>query len=170
MKDQSVIIDTLQAYFSNQKDVVVAYLYGSQARRQSTPLSDVDIAVLLADSLTSQQRFERRLTLITELIELVKINQVDVVILNDTPLPLNYRILRDGILLHSTNEARRIMHTATTISQYLDFLPVLKRHEEAILEKARKGELLYGHNPYRGSLERYRQRRQSPSFIAESDV
>ncbi|MFN3331828.1 MAG: hypothetical protein ACK47M_04890 [Caldilinea sp.] len=37
---------------------------------------------------------------------------------------------------------------------------MIDRHERAILERARRGELLNGHNPYRGALARYRQQRE----------
>jgi hypothetical protein len=43
---------------------------------------------------------------------------------------------------------------------FIDFKPILKRHERAILGKARKGELLSGYNPHRGTLERYRRLRE----------
>lgn len=69
-------------------------------------------------------------------------------------------LLRDGLLLHCASEDTRIMYTAETVVRYLDFEPVLKRYERAILERARQGELLHGHNPYRGALERYRQLRE----------
>ena len=39
----------LEAYFAALDDVVLAYLFGSYARGQAGPLSDVDVAVLLND-------------------------------------------------------------------------------------------------------------------------
>jgi hypothetical protein len=34
-----------------------------------------------------------------------------------------------------------------TVNAYLDFKPVIERHERAILARAQRGELLHGHNP-----------------------
>ena len=59
---------------------------------------------------------------------------------------------------------------ARYVSEYLDFKPVIERHERAILERARKGELLHGYNPHRGALERYRQLRERLEGTATSDV
>ena len=85
---------------------------------------------------------------------------IDVVVLNVAPLALRYRVLRDGKVLTCRDEQVRILYQADTVSRYLDFKPVIEQHERAILERARRGELLNGYNPYRGALARYRQQRQ----------
>ena len=41
-------IDTLVAYLAAQPDVLAAYLFGSYARGDARPDSDVDLAVLLS--------------------------------------------------------------------------------------------------------------------------
>lgn len=38
-------IKALKTYFENRKDIAFAFLFGSQAKRSATKLSDVDIAV-----------------------------------------------------------------------------------------------------------------------------
>lgn len=38
-------IEALRVYFENRKDVAFAFLFGSQARRSATKLSDIDIAL-----------------------------------------------------------------------------------------------------------------------------
>ena len=85
---------------------------------------------------------------------------IDVVVLNVAPLALRYRVLRDGKVLTCRDEQVRILYQADTVSRYLDFKPVIEQHERAILERARRGELFNGYNPYRGALARYRQQRQ----------
>lgn len=150
----------LAAYVATKGVVSVAYLFGSHARGQAGPLSDVDVAVLLDREAREDQYFAARLTLMAGLEAIVDGGRLDVVILNEAPLALAYRILRDGILVACRDEDARITFTARTVSMYLDFSPVIERHERAILERAREGKLLHGFNPHRGALERYRRLRQ----------
>ena len=160
----------LEAYFAAQAAIVLAYLYGSQARGQANPLSDVDIAVLLDGQPDSGQCFDARLKLIGDLEQLLHTNEVDVAILNQTPPALSYRVLRDGLILFCRERDQMIAFRVRTINEYLDFKPILERHEHAILEKARKGELLNGHNPYRGALERYRTLCERPEGNTKTGV
>ncbi|MGQ9547240.1 MAG: type VII toxin-antitoxin system MntA family adenylyltransferase antitoxin [Roseiflexus sp.] len=141
-------------------NVVLAYLFGSHARGQGGPLSDVDIAVLLRDGVPEGEAFEKRLLLMAEIGYQLGRDVVDLLILNYSPLALAYRVLRDGILLYCRDEAKRIAFAAQTVSMYLDFKPILERHERAILERACRGELLHGYNPHHSTLERYRQIRE----------
>ncbi len=163
MSDVRPIVEALRATFQQLEDaslldeVILAYLFGSQARGQAGLLSDIDVAVLLVDGLDDSRAFEKRLMLMDHISYHMKTNAVDVLILNSAPLALAYRALRDGVLVYCRDEARRIEFTARTVSMYLDFKPVLERHERAILERARKGKLLNGYNPHRNALERYRQ-------------
>jgi hypothetical protein len=150
----------LEAHFASQAEIVVAYLYGSQARGQANPLSDVDFAVLLGGQPDSGQCLDARLKLVGDLEQLLHTNDVDVAILNQTPPALSYRVLRDGQLLYCRDRDQMISFRVRAINEYLDFKPILERHERAIIEKARKGELLNGYNPHRGAVERHRQRRE----------
>jgi predicted nucleotidyltransferase len=161
---------SLEVYFASQTEVVLAYLYGSQARGQANPLSDVDIAVLLTGQPDAGQCFDARLMLIGDLTHLLHTDEVDVAILNQTPPALNYRVLRDGLSLFCRDRDHMLSFRVRVINEFLDFMPILERHEHAILEKARKGELLNGYNPYRGALERYRTLRERPEGNSKTGV
>jgi hypothetical protein len=148
--------NVLRAYLATQEEVVLAYLFGSQARGEAGPHSDVDIAVLLRGQPDDDRSLDARMDLGAALSALLGRNDVDVVILNQAPLALAYRVLRDGVLLLCRDEDARIAYTWRTVSEYLDYEPFLRRYERALLERARRGELTHGYNPYRGALERYR--------------
>lgn len=160
MFDINLFREQLRDYFAGQPAVLLAYLFGSHARGQANPLSDLDIGVLHEQSLDRKASFDLRLSLIGDLMGIFHENDVDVVILNEAPLPLAYRVLRDGLLLYARDEQTRILYQADTVSRYLDFKPFVDYQNRAILERARRGELRNGYNPHHGSLERYRQTRK----------
>ncbi len=130
----------------------------------------MDIAVLLAGQPHADHCMDVRLEIIGGLTNLLHTDEVDVLILNQAPPALRYAVLRDGILLFCRDRQAMIMFRARALQEYLDFKPILQRHEKAILEKARKGELAHGHNPYQGALEHYRQMRERLTHPPASDV
>jgi predicted nucleotidyltransferase len=160
----------LVEYFVSRREVVLAYLYGSQARGNAGPLSDVDFAVLLAGRPAESVCFDVRLEITGDLMALLKTNDVDVAVMNCVPVSLRYRVLRDGELLFCRDRDSMIAFRLHTVNEYLDFKPILDRHESAILERARKGELFDGYNPHRGALGHYRQLRERLESAAESDI
>ncbi len=73
---------SLRSVFASQP-VVLAYLFGSQASGTGTPLSDVDIAVLLEPNTPSPGTVQA--TLISDLMLALGRSDVDVVVLNTAP-------------------------------------------------------------------------------------
>lgn len=164
------LIGRLQLVFEPLPQVVVAYLFGSYARGQAGLLSDVDVAVLLSGQPTESECFDVRLDILERAITGLGRNEVDVAVLNQTPLALRYRVVRDGQIIVCRDEAARLAFTARTVSMYLDFKPALEVFERATLQRARKGELTHGYNPHRGAVERYRRFRQSLTGTPTPDV
>lgn len=158
--DIAIYRPRLAAYFADQPMVQAAYVFGSYGRGQAGPLSDVDIAVWLVNDIPEENYLDERLRLMGDLSEILNFDAVDVVILNQAPLALAYRVIRDGALLYCRNRDALTLFVAQTIMMYLDFEPILIRHQRAILDRARRGELTRGYNPYHGALEHYRQLRQ----------
>ena len=162
--------DMLEQYFASLDGVVLAYLFGSHARGQAGPLSDVDTAVLLEGHPDDDRCLDMRLEIIGGLMGLLHTNDVDVLILNQAPPALRYAVLRDGVLLFCRDRQAMIQFRVQTLNEYLDFKPILRRHERAILERAQKGELLSGHDPHRGAIERYRRLRERLEKASSPDV
>lgn len=52
------------------------------------------------------------------LMGILRIKDVDVVLLNQAPLALRYRVLRDGVLLYCRDPNIRVEFTAHTVSAY----------------------------------------------------
>jgi predicted nucleotidyltransferase len=141
--------DRLERYFASLDGVVLAYLFGSHARGQAWAHSDVDVAVLLENRPDDDHCFDMRLEVIGGLMDLLHTDDVDVLILNQAHPALRYAVLRDGILLFCRDRQAMIEFRVRALNEYLDFKPILKRHGRAILEKARKGELLSGYDAHK---------------------
>lgn len=159
----------LERYFASMAEVALAFLFGSQAQGRAWAQSDVDVAVLLAGRPAAGRCFDARLELIGGLSRLL-LREVDVLVLNQAPPALRYAVLRDGVLLFCHDRQTLIEFRLRTVNEYLDFKPILLRHERAILEKARKGELLSGYDPHHGALERYRRLRERLAEAPPADV
>ncbi|KPV62990.1 MAG: Nucleotidyltransferase domain protein [Candidatus Bathyarchaeota archaeon BA2] len=123
-----VEIDEVKAFLEGQKHVRVTYLFGSYAKGKVGPLSDVDIAVLLDGRLDKQESFDLRLRLINGISSILKTDKLDVVVMNNAPLLLNYNIISQGRVLDSKDELERAMFETRILSRYLDRRYYDERH------------------------------------------
>ena len=116
----------LQSLFV-QHGVVLAYLFGSQARGDASARSDVDIAVYIDREREPPSIWGYAAELITDLMAALGRNDIDVVVLNDAPPLLYYRVLRDGERLLSRDLAATTTREGRALSRYCDFLPQLQK-------------------------------------------
>jgi len=125
-------VKKLATLFENEKNILVAYLFGSYARGYETVQSDVDIAVLLSE--VPEKLLEYYLHLERKLAEALE-KDVDLVFLNDAPPLLKYQVIKYGRLLFSRNERIRVMFEAKSLCEYLDFSRALKRYDECFMKR-----------------------------------
>ena len=129
----------LTHFFRSIDSVNFAYLFGSTVRGDANKLSDVDIAVMLDESLSKKDMFNKELDLISELTCVIKSDKIDLVVLNDAPLLLKFNIIKNGHVLES-DEKKRIAFETGVMSRYLDEQYYLKRHNDMTLQRiARSG-------------------------------
>lgn len=115
MDFKPLIIKTLKRLRLLPKTEFV-FLYGSVARGEATPLSDVDICVSL--NLSSKERLKARMQLLANLPE-----NYDLTIFEDLPLYVQIEIF-GGKLLYCKNQKRVIERALQTIRDYEDFKPI----------------------------------------------
>ena len=113
--------------------VVCAYLFGSQAKGEVGPLSDIDIAIYLGRTVAPEERFDLRLKVLGELTDFFKTDAVDLVVLNDAPPLLAHRIVKDGRLLFSADEGVRLEFETSAVLKYLDWKPYLEKYMRQVL-------------------------------------
>lgn len=113
--------------------VWLVYIFGSQAKNQTGPLSDIDVAVYFDPSLSSPQRFQKRLYLITELGDIFKTKNIDVISLNDAPPLLEYQIVKEGKMIYFLSPAKGLIYEAQAMSRYLDWQPFLEKYTKETL-------------------------------------
>jgi len=133
------VVAPLRECLAPEDDVVLAYVFGSVARGRAGPLSDLDVAVLLADDADIGRR---HLELIAALTSSIKSSEVDVVILNDAPVALAYRVLRDGRPIVNRNERVRVGHWVATVDRYLDMEPMRRMLAAGLQHRLEEGRLV----------------------------
>lgn len=100
--------------------VVVAYLFGSHARGEARPDSDVDVALLIPDT-SPRERFAVQLRVGSRLSSMAGVPDLDVVVLQDLPLPVAGWVLRDGVVIYTTDELLRSDYESRTFREFIDF-------------------------------------------------
>ncbi|MHA1973688.1 MAG: type VII toxin-antitoxin system MntA family adenylyltransferase antitoxin [Candidatus Hodarchaeales archaeon] len=101
--------------------VKFAYLFGSVTRGSLYPLSDIDVAVYLDPAINEYQRHRIRLKLIADFDEKYHPTPVDVVILNDAPILLKDRIIRDNQCFYNPEPVLQQKFEEETLNYALDF-------------------------------------------------
>lgn len=110
------------------------YLFGSQVTGDTGPISDIDIAVFLKEELDLGERFKRRLDIQEDLAKFFKSESIDIVVLNDAYPLLEHRILRQGKLIFSVDNKKRLDYETKAIMRYLDWQPHSQKFAEELLK------------------------------------
>lgn len=120
-------------------EVAAAYLFGSQARGQSGPLSDIDLGVWASPGLTARERFDLRLRLTSAVERVLGGQPVDLVVLDDASPLLRHRAWRDGELLLDRDPRTRVRDEARTLVEYLDTKPLREQTAAGVSNRLAEG-------------------------------
>ena len=128
--------DALRRVLDLEPDLLYALVFGSSARGAHRPDSDVDIAVEFRPGATQDVRAMGRLA---ARLESATRCPVDLVLLDEAPAPLAYRIFDHGRLLIERDHAALVARKARVIVEYLDWKPVEERCARGVLRAAAAG-------------------------------
>jgi predicted nucleotidyltransferase len=129
---QEEFLEALRKIFESEENILVAYLFGSRAKDLNTPLSDIDIAILLSEIPKSLLEFY--LYMVNKLSEVVGDN-LDLIILNVAPPMLKHQVIKYGKVIYTRNERERIIFESMAECEYLDFSRALRRYDECLIKQ-----------------------------------
>lgn len=133
--------ELLTRHLSVLPEVRLAYLFGSQASGRTRATSDLDVAVLVdeqrADGPGEINRTLRRLA--GKLGGEISSTLLDIVLLNNAPVMLRHRVLKDGLVLYARNEVERVQFAFHTIRDFCDMEPRLTEHRRQRISRLKNG-------------------------------
>lgn len=111
-------LESLAGLMEKRKDVILAYLFGSQALSEKVHSlsSDIDIAVFFSSSPSLRELLLFR----SDLTRLLKTDKVDLVSLNEAPPLLKYEVIVGGRTIYSRDSLFQARFEMKTISHFLD--------------------------------------------------
>ena len=112
--------------------VSVAVLYGSYARGEQRPGSDIDVAVEFDESLSSTERTRARLALIERLGTTLGTDDIDVTPFSKASADLKREILEDGICLYGSVDEDLPEETTSHDKRLADFDELLAELERVV--------------------------------------
>jgi len=124
---------------SARPEIMEAYLFGSAARGDAQPHSDVDVAVFVDQEKPLDEGWGYQAELASELMSALGTNDVDLVLLNRADPVLYHRVLRDGVRVLSRDLRATTVREGRALSRYCDYLPQLEKIRRASERRLRAG-------------------------------
>ncbi|WP_048082031.1 type VII toxin-antitoxin system MntA family adenylyltransferase antitoxin [Methanobacterium arcticum] len=128
----------VKEFLQKQAHVKLAYLFGSVALQKAGKLSDIDIGIFLDESLEKKEKFKIKLKLISDLENILKNNRIDLVIMNDASISLNFEIIKANYPLFIQNKNLKVDLEQYIISRSLDRQYYDKRWADSLIKKTAK--------------------------------
>jgi len=131
-----VVQDGIRAILEADPRFAYALVFGSTARGTHHAGSDIDVAVGL---LPGTRLSALEIGEIIARLETAAHRDVDLVLLDEAPPALAYRVFRDGRLLFERDHAAMVERKTRAILEYLDFKPIADVFTRSVLKAARHG-------------------------------
>ena len=130
--DASPLVDAIRNAVPEAQAI---YLFGSAARGDAGPESDIDLALLVPRALTPRARWE-----IQERLAVLAHRNVDLVDLREASAVMRVNVLDDGQLLLDAAPYERALFEATALADYAR----LQEERREILEQIAREGRVYG--------------------------
>lgn len=105
------------------EDVKAIYLFGSFVTKKFSILSDLDICVITKNDILDEKKVG---------ITTLSSDKIDISIFWELPIFIRFQVLKEGKIIF--NRDSNFLHDVRikTITEYLDFKPVIKRFAESV--------------------------------------
>ena len=117
-------IQRVARYFKDRQEVSALYIFGSFAKSNEIPESDIDVAVLINDKKKGRYTFESLKRTYYAASPKLSIRPLDIVLLNTASPFLKHRIIRTGKVIFDRNKRLRKRFIANAIIEYMDYKPI----------------------------------------------
>ena len=118
----------LAPLFEAVPEIGFVYLFGSQAKNATGPMSDFDFAVYL-DEKDAVKRGNLLFKLSSDISGALNTDAIDIHCLNDLESPeLKYNILKDGVIFFERGPFR-IFVEPKILNEYFDFVYLLRKYK-----------------------------------------
>ena len=128
-------------FLKSRPEVQAAYIFGSVATGRARRDSDIDVGVLVSDKVMRRDPFQYRLELMTDLMSILKRDDVDLILLNEAPPLLAHRVLKNGKLIFERSASARVAFQVRTVNRYLDTQPMRNLYLAYLKKHAREGKI-----------------------------
>ena len=126
----------------DEESVILGYLFGSHAEGTEGPLSDVDVAVFLDETLSKADRFKLRMKLMARLSSALRTSTVDLVVMNDASIVLKYEVIKHGRVLVVKDHELKLDVESRILSAYLDWMYYERRSLDEFMDGVIRREAL----------------------------
>ena len=113
------VLEDVARVLASEPNALYALVFGSIARGSARPESDVDVAVGFAKAPSALEIGD-----LVSRLECACGRDVDIVLLDEAPLALAYRVFHDGIVVLDRDHAALVRRKARAILEYLDWKPL----------------------------------------------
>lgn len=138
IKNRNILLKTLRRAMEKEEDVLFAYLYGSRVYDPVFTDSDIDVAVYLTHS-DMKGYLERERRILSNLIDHIHSDRIDLRILNVMPLVFRYRVLKEGVPILVKDEQARVDFDTLVMNRFFDLKPYLEEYQEMLCVRIRAG-------------------------------
>ena len=128
--------DRLREVFAAHPAVRAAYVFGSVAAGRERDRSDLDLGIVVDSD--RWEPTDHKVSLITACMEAAGRDRIDLVVLNDASLVVQFEAVRPNLLLYARDDFHHGRFCSKVARMYWDFEPHFRRQRKALKERLRE--------------------------------
>ena len=130
------MFDAVRSVLEATPQVAFGLVFGSQARGEARPDSDLDVAIGVAGR---ARLSPGEVGDLVARLEQATGREVDLIVLHETAIPVAFRVFREGMEVFVRDRSALVDQKARTIVQWLDWKPIHELCVAGALKAAARG-------------------------------